>query len=399
MIARQLTKELLDASSRFPVVALLGPRQSGKTTLVRTVFNKHHYVSLEDIDNRIIAQTDPRRFLQDFPSESGIILDEIQHAPELLSYIQTIVDSERKKGYFILTGSQNILVNQAVTQTLAGRIAILTLFPLSLYELKEASLLPSKIEDIVFQGSYPIVYSEDVSIAKTYANYIRSYVERDVREIKNITNLNLFRRFLQLCAGRTGQILNISSLASDLGVDHKTISSWISVLEASYVIFLLYPYHKNFGRRLIKSPKLYFSDTGIACSLLNIKTSKELIHHHMRGNLIETFIISDLLKQYYNLDQQPSLYFWRDSSGNEIDCIIEEAEYTIPIEIKASKTISPEFFKQFDYWKNIASKPSQQGLVIYGGSQNRSGPNAKVLSWESCGDLIQAFGVLTRHSV
>ncbi len=391
MIARDITNQLIEAASQFPVIAVLGPRQSGKTTLVQSIFSKHSYVSLEDLDNRLIATNDPRRFLNDFASEAGIILDEIQHVPSLLSYIQTMVDREKKKGYFIITGSQNILVNQAVTQTLAGRIALFTLFPLSIHELSGSSLLPSKIEEAVFQGAYPIVYAENLPPLKVYSHYITSYIERDVRQIKNIASVNLFRRFLQLCAGRTGQILNLSGLGSDLGVDHKTISSWISVLEASYVIFLLYPYYENFGKRLIKSPKFYFVDTGIACSLLNIRSSTEVMNHHMRGALVETFIISDLFKQYYNLDRRPSLYFWRDSKGNEIDCIIEESQYTIPLEIKAAKTVASDFFKQFDYWKTIAPKTPQQSLVVYGGSENRSWSDAKVLSWQYSGGLIRAL--------
>ena len=338
MIHRQLAHKLKESAGYFPVVTLLGPRQSGKTTLVKTVFNRHNYVSVEELDVRMLANTDPRLFFDTYANVHGLIIDEIKHAPELLSYIQTIVDREKKKGYFILTGSQNILVNQAITQSLAGRMAILTLFPLSISELRAAELLPDTLDDALLRGSYPSVYSDKIPPLETYRYYIRSYIERDVRELKNITNPTLFKHFLQLCAGRSGQLVNSTSLGNDLGVDHKTIRSWLSLLEATYVIFLLYPYSKNINKRVTKTPKLYFADTGIACSLLNIKTLKELMHHPLRGSLIETYIISDLFKQYYNLNLEPSLYFWRDNTENEIDCIVEEALYTIPIESKSSKT-------------------------------------------------------------
>jgi len=389
MINRDLTKQLIQAAQHFSAVAVVGPRQSGKTTLVQMVFKKHTYVSLEDLDKRTFARTDPRRFLQDHTSDAGIILDEIQHVPELLSYIQTIIDRENKKGFFIITGSQNLLVNEAVSQTLAGRIALLTLFPLSINELDQAELLTEKIENFVFMGNYPRAHTETTPPEKLYDYYIRGYIERDVRQIKNILDLNIFQTFLKLCAGRIGQILNISSLSNDCGIDTKTVRSWLSLLEATYVIFLLNPYYKNFGKRLIKSPKLYFVDTGIACSLLNIKNPQELSEHYNRGGLIESFIISDLYKQYYNLDQRPSLYFWRDNQGNEIDVILEHALNLTPIEIKSGKTINTDYFKQFLYLKNIKNFPASKKFVIYAGLENQNWPEARVLSWQRAGTLIQ----------
>jgi predicted AAA+ superfamily ATPase len=325
MIVRDLTEYLIESARQFSAIAVIGPRKSGKTTLVQNVFKNHNYVSLEDLDKRAQAHADPRLFLQDHSNEFGIILDEVQHVPELLSYMQTIIDREKKKGYFIITGSQNLLLNQSILQTLAGRIALLTLLPLSINELQQASLLTEKIEDFVFKGLYPRIYDEDVSPVKLHEYYIRGYIERDVRQVKNIFDLNLFQTFIQLCAGRIGQILNISSLSNDCGIDQKTARSWISLLEVTYVIFLLQPYHKNFGKRLTKSPKLYFVDTGIACSLLNIKNSQELSRHYNWGGLVESFIISDLFKQYYNLNQKPVMYFWRDHLGNEVDVILEQA--------------------------------------------------------------------------
>jgi predicted AAA+ superfamily ATPase len=391
MIHRELTSSVINAAAQFPVVAILGPRQSGKTTLVQNVFPNHRYVSFEDLDMRTLAIADPRGFLQDYPNEFGIILDEIQHVPTLLSYIQTIVDKQKKKGHFIITGSQNLLVNEAVTQTLAGRIALLTLFPLSLSELNQASLLPKKIETALFKGSYPRIYADNISPEKAYANYIRTYVERDVRQIKNITNLTQFQRFLQICAGRIGQVLNLTSLGNDCGIDQKTVRAWLSILEASYVIVLLYPYYKNFGKRLIKSPKLYFTDTGIACSLLNIKSPELLLQHYMRGNLVESLIVTDFFKQYYNLDQRPSVYFWRDHQGNEIDAIIEEALHVAPIEIKAGKTVASDYFKQFEYWKNITSATSINNFVVYAGEENQNWPEAKVISWKHAGTIVKTI--------
>lgn len=391
MIQRDITEHLLEAAHQFSAVAIIGPRQSGKTTLVQNIFKNHNYVSLEDLDKRALAHADPRRFLQDHSNDFGIILDEIQRAPELLSYIQTIIDREKKKGYFIITGSQNLLVNEAISQTLAGRIALLTLFPLSINELQQAGLLTEKIEDFVFQGTYPRIYDEKVSPVKLHEYYIRGYVERDVRQVKNVFDLNLFQKFLQLCAGRVGQILNVSSLGNDCGIDQKTARAWISLLEATYIIFLLNPFYKNFGKRLIKAPKLYFVDTGIACSLLNIKNSQELSDHYNRGGLTESFIISDLFKQYYNLDQKPSIYFWRDHLGNEIDCILEQALSLTSVEIKSGKTVNTDYFKQFAYLKNVKEFPESKNFVIYAGSENQNWPDAQVLSWQSAGNLVKTI--------
>ena len=389
MIVRDITLALKKAAKQFSAIAVVGPRQSGKTTLVQSVFEGHAYVSLEDLDLRAYAQSDPRDFLETRVSSQGIILDEIQHVPELLSYIQTIIDREKKKGYFIITGSQNILLNQAITQTLAGRIAILTLLPLSINELSLHNALPNSIEEFVFKGALPRIYDENIDHEAVYKNYIRSYIERDVRDIKKIFDLSLFQKFVQLCAGRIGQLLNVSSLANDCGIDSKTAQSWLSVLEATYVIFLLHPYYKNFGKRLIKAPKLYFVDAGIACSLLRIRKIDELKEHYLRGSLVESLIISDLYKQFYNLDQTPSLYFWRDHLGNEVDCIIEKALELVPIEIKAGKTISSDYFKQFEYLTNIKDFPAENNTLIYAGSENQKRKDATVLAWKNSGTLVR----------
>lgn len=389
MIARELTDKILLLARQFPAVALLGPRQSGKTTLAQGCFAQHRYISLEDLDIRQRAALDPRGFLEDYPNEYGIILDEVQHVPELLSYMQTIIDKEKKKGFFIITGSQNLLLNEAITQTLAGRIGIATLLPLSISELQQAHVLPNQLEDAMLRGCYPAIYADDtMTIDSLYPNYIRTYVERDVRTIKQVGDLVTFQRFIQLCAGRVGQVLNLTSLGNDCGIDHKTARAWISVLEASYLIFLLQPYYKNYGKRVIKAPKLYFFDTGILCSLLRIKTKEDLMEHHLRGSIAESFIISDLFKQHYNSYQQPDIYFWRDTQGHEVDCIIEQGARITPIEIKAGKTIASDYFDQLIHLNKIIPT-IRNNFVIFAGNENHSWPHAEVLGWQASGTLLK----------
>lgn len=387
MIIRDIETELRKTALSYPVVAVVGPRQSGKTTLVRKVFNTHRYITLEDFYMADEARKDPRRFLKDFPSESGLILDEIQNVPELLSYIQGIVDQDKRKGFFVVTGSHNILVNEAITQSLAGRVAYITLFPLSIHELSVGKLLPNSIEAAVFNGSYPGVYSDGIDPEKFYKNLVASYLEKDVRQIKQIENFSLFQKFIALCAARTGQLLNLPSLANDCDIDYKTARAWISVLEATYTIFLMHPYYKNLGKRMIKSPKLYFADTGLACSLLRLRQAQDLTEHYLRGNLIENFLIADLLKQYYNLDLRPPLFFWRDQSGNELDCVIEQALRLIPLEIKAGKTPNQAFFKGLRYWKKEIDEHAT-GYVLYAGDEDFPSSEGRVLSWKNIGTFV-----------
>jgi uncharacterized protein len=389
LIKRDLTDQIIEAAKEYPVIAIVGPRQSGKTTLVQELFPNHRYISLEDYDVRTLALADPRTFLTEYPTPAGLILDEIQHAPDLLSYMQTIVDREKQMGYFVVTGSQNFLVDAAITQTLAGRMAVMTLLPLSLHELQQANLLPARIETIVHQGFYPRAHTANVSIDRLYTNYMRLYVERDVRQISAVSELNTFQKFMRLCAGRIGQLLDLTSLGNDCGINQKTAKAWMSLLEASYIIFLLHPYHTNVGKGLINAPKLYFIDTGVACSLLKIRTAAELSDHYLRGGLIESCIIADLLKQHYNLDMQASLYFWRDHIGREVDCVIDESTHAIPIEIKAGKTVVTDFFKDLTHWQEITKTPEQPKYLVYGGSDDQQWPQARVLSWRSVGNLIK----------
>ncbi len=388
MFKRTIEPKILERAQKMPVIAILGPRQSGKTTLSRAVFKNHRYVSLESYEERELASTDPQRFLEINKNPFGIILDEIQHVPKLLSLIQTIVDEEHMPGYFILTGSQNILVNQAISQTLAGRIAIFTLLPLSIKELSTNALLSDSIEQVTVKGGYPRIFAFDLEPTSWYLDYIETYVERDVRQIANIVDLSTFRRFIRLCAGRVGQLLNIASLAIDCGIDQRTAKSWLSILEASYVIFLLQPHHQNFNKRLIKSPKLYFYDTGLACALLDIHSSSQLDLNYMRGHLIESLIISEIFKHYYNKGDRPhNVYFWRDITGNEIDCIIQKNNLLVPIEIKAAKTIVPDFFKGLTYWAElIEEKPN--GYIVYAGSKNQERSQGTIVSWQNIEDIF-----------
>lgn len=389
MIERILKTQLLVSSQQLPVVALLGPRQSGKTTLAKATFQDHKYVSLEDLDTRQRALEDPRKFLFDLRSNNkkGIILDEFQHAPALLSYIQTIVDEQEQPGYFILTGAQNFLVNQEITQTLAGRIALLPLLPLSIAELKSCDLLPGTAEAFMFKGTFPRIYAHNIPPLTWYRDYIETYLERDVRQITQVKDLTQFKYFTQLCAGRIGQILNYSSLASDCGIDVRMAKEWLSLLEASYIIFMLHPHHKNFNRRLVKSPKLYFYDTGLVCSLLKIESHDQLLTHYLRGNIFECLVIAELYKYFFNDNRRPHLAFWRDNHGHEIDCIIEKATKMIPLEIKSCMTPYPKIFNELQQWYKISESISENGYVIYGGDENQSRTHGTVISWKKLNEV------------
>jgi hypothetical protein len=388
MIERELSKKLKQLVGQFPVIAVMGPRQSGKTTLVRHVFPDRTYVSLEDLEARAFAQDDPKGFLKTYTGE--IILDEVQRVPELLSYIQTTVDESQQVGQFILTGSQNFLLHEKISQSLAGRVALLTLLPLSLKELKNAAYpLDNKVEDLMFKGFYPRLYDVEIAPIDWYPSYIQTYVERDVRQMKNIANLSAFQRFLKMAAARTGQLLNLSSLAHDCGITHNTASSWISVLEASYIIFLLKPHHKNFNKRLVKTPKLYFYDVGLACSLLGIENEKQLATHYLKGGLFESFVISEMIKYRLNRGSTPNCYFWRDKLGHEIDCLVETADQLIPIEIKSGKTIVGDYFKEIKYWQQLAEGHSKHAWVVYGGNERQARSYGNFISWKNVDEILE----------
>lgn len=388
MIERDVKKELLKAASNYSVVALLGPRQSGKTTVLKSTFSDYKYVLLEDPDMLDFALSDPRGFLKQYSNEKGLIIDEAQNAPQLFSYLQGIVDQNNVPGKFILSGSQNFYMNEHISQSLAGRICILTLLPLALSEMKNAEISLNRYEGIIFRGQYPKLYTNDIEPNQWYLNYIQTYIERDIRQIKNVTDLHLFQKFTSLCAGRIGQLLNLSELARDCGITTKTATSWISILEASYLIYLLYPHHQNFNKRIVKSPKLYFYDTGVACAFLRIKSQEQLYTHYLKGSLFESFMISELIKQDYNRGRRPDLYFWRDQSGHEIDCLLEQNNELIPIEIKSSETINAKFFDDIRYWSLLAQKNPSNGFLIYGGSENQKRTAGQVLSWTDVDSIV-----------
>ncbi len=390
MFQRELRHYLEQVATYYPVVAILGPRQSGKTTLAQMVFPRHRYISLEDLTTRNFAKNDPKGFFETYQNDFGIIIDEFQHVPDILSYIQTISDASKKLGYFILTGSQNFLMNQAISQSLAGRVAITTLLPFSLAELKANQALPDKTTDVIYQGFYPPIYARHVPPEIWYPDYIQTYIERDVRQLTNVTDLSLFQTFMQLCAARCGQLLNITSLANDCGISDMTARRWLTLLQASYIIFLLPPHHNNLGKRLTKSPKLYFFDTGLACALLKIPF-EQLDTHYLRGHLFENMVIADLVKQCTNQGKRPSLYFWRDHTGNEVDCIIEHGTDLTPIEIKAGQTVQNDFFKGLDYYQQLAQKHATTGDIIYGGDEIQKRTRGVVIPWRAMGSIIESL--------
>ncbi len=388
MILRDI-QAILSRFAKFPVVGVFGPRQSGKTTLVKSYFKDHTYLNFEDPDTRDFAYNDPRGFLEAHRNQHGIILDEFQYVPQILSYIQIESDEKDRPGYFVLTGSQNFLMNQAVTQSLAGRIGILTLLPLSLHELNNGGLLSTNFNETLLKGGYPRIYTDQFNPDEFYPSYIHSYVERDVRQLVNVENLRTFRKFLQLCAARIGQLLNISDLAMHCGINQKTAERWLSILEASYILYLLTPYHENFNKRAIKAPKLFFYDTGLACSLLGVKTVEEVFLSPWKGHLFESLIISDFYKQFYNNGTQPSLYFWRDKNGYiEVDCIVARANELFPIEIKSTETIKSDLFDSLEKWHELTNTESTNSYLVYGGNLTQSRSKATVIGWKDAGSLI-----------
>jgi predicted AAA+ superfamily ATPase len=379
MIHRTISQYLTYVASKFPVVVLTGPRQSGKTTLVEKLFSYKAYVSLEDPDVRDFALTDPRGFLNQY--KEGAIIDEAQNVPSLFSYIQTRVDQSKKDGEFVLTGSQNFSLVEGISQSLAGRAAVAHLLPLSIEELISDNETVENPFTFIQKGFYPRVYDKNIPATDWFKSYINTYLERDVRKITNIYDLSKFQLFLKLCAGRIGQLLNMSSLASDCGVTHSTINSWISILEASFVVFLLRPHHKNFNKRLVKQPKLYFYDTGLASHLLGLHKSEDLVSHYMRGALFENFVVADLIKQRYNQGRESNLNFWRDNHGHEVDVVISAGENLIPLEIKSSQTISSEQFKSLSYWYELTGKKND-GYLVYAGSASQERTVGSVMSWK-----------------
>jgi predicted AAA+ superfamily ATPase len=396
MIPRILHPILLEAAKALPVVTLTGPRQSGKTTLVRAAFPDLPYTTLEAPDTRQRAAEDPRGFLGGF--RDGAILDEIQRVPDLSSYIQEIVDEDPRPGRFILTGSQNLLLMDRISQSLAGRTRILHLFPFSLSELEKrapwdpdsdavpaASRTPGVVRDLhttLHAGFFPRIHDQGLDPVSWLADYRTTYVERDLREIVNVRDLEAFARFLGLCAGRSGQLLNASSLGNDAGVDHTTVRRWLSVLEASFLVHLLRPHHRNFGKRLIKSPKLHILDPGLLCSLLGITRPDDLKVHPLRGAVFESFLMAELVKAYAHRGRRLPLFFWRDSSGHEIDFLIERGPRFLAIEAKAGETVPTSFFDGLTWWRDLVGEENTDGLILHGGDQAFTYRDMAARSWK-----------------
>ncbi|TXI39479.1 MAG: ATP-binding protein [Nitrosomonas sp.] len=369
MYQRQLQSELINASKSYPVVTVTGPRQSGKTTLVRQTFPNKAYVNLEAPDVRELAETDPRGFLEQFPE--GAILDEIQRIPNLLSYIQVIVDEANRKGMFILTGSHQMELHQAVVQSLAGRTSLLSLLPMSLVELADAGIVLS-LDESLLKGGYPRIFHDGLVPTKAYRNYFQTYIERDLRQLIQVKDLGQFQRFIRLCAGRVGQLLNLEGLGNEVGVSSHTVKHWISILEASFIIIRLQPYFENFGKRIIKSPKIYFTDVGLAAYLLGIEDTVQMSRDPLRGNLVENLVLLELIKSRLNKGLDPQLYYFRDARGHEVDAIFQLGHTLIPIEIKSSKTFNSHFLDNLRHFHGIAGDRCQGGFVIYAGTQEQS---------------------------
>jgi len=385
MIPRAAASTLQRLAQGFPVLVLTGPRQSGKTTLAKSVFSDKTYISLENPDERAFALQDPKRFLQRFPQ--GAVLDEVQRCPELLSWLQAWVDERGIMGDFVLTGSSQFDLMVGVTQTLAGRVGRVELLPLCADEMATSQKAPADLNTALFQGCYPALYDRDVSPPDWFANYISTYIERDVRQLVAVRNLTQFQTFVKMCAARSGQLLNLTSLGADCGISSVTAKQWLSVLEASYIVSLLQPLHRNFGKRLVKAPKLYFCDVGLAAWLMGIRDATSLDTHAARGALFETYVVSELMKQRLNAGQPRDLYFWRDSAGNEVDVVIESAQGLQAIEIKSGSTFASDWTDGLKKWQKFAGDESIQPSLVYGGTDSHEREGVQVWGWPALGKL------------
>jgi predicted AAA+ superfamily ATPase len=377
MLKRDAELTLRNLSRQFKAVAVVGPRQSGKTTLTRHVFRDKPYVNLENPDIRRFALEDPRGFLSQY--KTGAVFDEIQRVPDIFSYLEQILDEEKEKGKYILTGSNNFLLQENISQSLARRIAYINLLPFTITELPEKE--STNLNTLIFKGFYPPIYDQNIKPEIWFPNYLRTYIERDVRQIKNISDLNVFEKFLKLSAGRIGQLLNMNSLSIETGVDIKTISSWLGILESSFIVYRLFPHHKNYNKRLVKMPKLFFYDSGLVCALLGIQNAQQLNFHPLYGSIFENFVIGELIKHRLNKANTNYFYFWRNNTGHEIDILTEEKNKLHPIEIKSGKTVTKEFYKGLKYWFKISGE--SRGTIIYGRDTNQKHSNGvDILSWK-----------------
>jgi len=380
MVRRELLSVLKTRAAQFKAVLLTGPRQSGKTTLARSTFPNKPYVSLENPDERMAATADPRSFLARFPK--GAIFDEAQRVPDLFAYLQQILDESREKGLFVITGSQHLGLTQTVTQSLAGRVAILELLPFTYRELRTGRYASDRLETVLFTGAYPPVFDQALDPVAWYNSYIESYLERDVRLILNVRDLIAFRRFIALCAGNVGQLFNASRLGADCGMSSVTTAQWLSVLEGTYIAFRLQPYFKNFRKRVVKTPKLYFWDTGLAVRLLGIQSAEQLATHPLRGALFENWVVSERLKARCHLGERPNLYFWRDNAGLEVDLLEETAGRLRATEVKSGATFTAEWTERLSKWQALAAADAEPGArVVYGGKTCFAFKGYDVVSW------------------
>ena len=379
MIKRTIINAISDLIQVYPIIAVTGPRQSGKTTLLRHMFTDYRYVSLENPDNRLFAENDPNGFLQMYNNK--VIFDEVQRVPTLLSYMETIVDASKIMGQFILSGSQNFNLMKNITQSLAGRVALFKLLPFDFAELKSANLLPSDYPEMIVKGCYPTLYDRAMPTAAFYANYIETYVERDITELLSVKDINQFRRFLKLCAARVGQQLNLTNLSNDADISIPTVKSWLSILESSYILYQLPPFFNNFNKRLVKSSKLYFYDTGLACFLLGIKSDKALIENEFRGALFKNLAINEYMKQNFHNNSYHDFYYWRDSNGHEVDLLVSNQTAYDAIEMKATKTILPKLFEGLDELAAIGKNTINRKILIYGGQETQSRTHYQIWAW------------------
>ena len=380
MVERAAAAKIKYLATKFPVVGLLGPRQSGKTTLAKALFSRKPYVSFENQDTVLLSVRDPRAFLESY--KNGAVFDEIQRVPHILSYLQEVVDDHKKKaGLFVITGSQNLLLLESISQTLAGRVGFVYLLPFSQPELLTTPFGKQSLDKYILNGGYPRLYTNRIAPRDYYPNYLLTYVERDVRQIKNIANLGLFQRFLKTCAARVGQVVNYAAISSECGIDQKTVLNWIGILEASFIAFRLLPFYNNFGKRLVQMPKLYFYDTGLCCSLLEIENEKHIANHPLRGALFENLVILELLKGRLNKGLRSNLFYWRDRTGHEIDVLLDQPKGIVPIEIKTASTFHADFLKGLNYWLKLKSKTSACYL-IYTGQETTIG-KTRVMHWKN----------------
>jgi len=370
---------MLKMAGKFPVITLTGPRQSGKTTILKEYFKDYSYFNMERMDYRTLFMADPVGFLN--AQGSKVIFDEAQRVPELFSYLQAISDERGTAGQYILSGSQSFLMNEHISQSLAGRVSVNHLLPFDITELDDK--LTEDYRNLIITGFYPRIYNMNIAPEHFYPSYLQTYIERDVRTLKNIDDLHSFTKFIALCAGRIGQVLNLTSLANDAGITVNTIKAWLSVLEASYVIYLLQPYYQNFNKRLIKSPKLYFYDTGVACSLLRISNPETLNMHYMYGSLFENLVITELRKRLFHAGKYPSMYYWRESNGTEIDCLIESDNRLAVIEIKGGQTFSKVFLKNLNRFPNYSEHTGTiDKYLIYPGDVSTKTGDVNILNWK-----------------